>query len=107
MTVGRGGQKGETGTAHMFNTYGNNGSSGEKSSCGSFIAKGGEGGLRGFTENDDGWSINHGTNGTSYGNGGAGGLGDNFSEDSDEHLVTRYATDGSNGWVYIEYGGDI
>ena len=113
LTVGSGGQKGRTGTAHKFYTYGNNGSAGGKSSCGSIVANGGGGGSRGSTGNDDdGWIINHGSNGTSYGNGGNGGLGDICTgscgrEDSDWNKVTRYATTGSNGWVYIEYGGDI
>ena len=40
-----------------------------------------------------------GKNGTSYGNGGAGGL---------CGLVSgRSPTKGDDGWVYIEYGGDI
>ena len=47
------------------------------------------GGSRGGVD----WSTSiNGASGTSYGNGGKGG---------------GNASSGSNGWVYIEYGGDI
>lgn len=111
ITVGSGGNKGRTGTDRNFNTYGTSGSAGGASSCGTITAKGGGGGYRGSTGNDDdGWIINHGSNGTSYGSGGAGGVGDICTctdWESGSNKVTRAATSGSNGWVYIEYGGDI
>ena len=45
-----------------------------------------------------------GTNGTSYGSGGSGGVG---AKAYYSNNTLTNATAGGNGWVYIEYGGDI
>jgi len=69
------------------------------------------GGGGGYIENDEGCYSVNGSAGTSYGNGGAGGTrGTAYSwSDADDTFAAFSAapTAGSNGWVYIEYGGDI
>lgn len=54
-----------------------------------------DGGKRGYAYEGTRYS---GADGTSYGNGGVGGKGS---------IANNGSSAGSNGWVYIEYGGDI
>jgi len=60
--------------------------------------------------NDGAQSVN-GVAGTSYGNGGAGGTRGSaytYYDADDKHAAFNGTpTAGANGWVYIEYGGDI
>lgn len=85
--------------------YGTNGGAGGNSSFGNLVsAQGGGGGQRGeYTQNGDYlWGKNP-VHGTSYGQGGTGGRGGIPQQDT----AGNYATAGANGWIIIEYGGDI
>lgn len=61
---------------------------------------------------DDWWNeACNGTNGTSYGSGALGGTGGKVEKtDYGDNYGCHFSaspTAGANGWVYIEYGGDI
>lgn len=92
------GSGGEGGRGAQGYTTAHNGSDGNASSAFGISARGGGGGM----------GAKFGTNGsagTSYGSGGAGGEGGSSAND----ILDTGGTGGtgSNGWVIIEYGGDI
>lgn len=107
ITVGTGGAGGAagvtTGSEGNKRAQGETGGTGGTSSIGNLVsAQGGTGGTGAF------YIANHvnedGSNGTSYGNGGVGGTGGVCSFSSSSN---RNGSTGANGWVIIEYGGDI
>lgn len=96
--VGSGGAGGIGGKGNMEQNAARNGSDGNASSAFGISARGGGGGICAkFGTN--------GSTGTGYGSGGAGGEGGS----SANGLLGTGGTGGtgSNGWVIIEYGGDI
>ena len=93
IVVGKGGKEGSTSTQGNRAVAGN---SGDNSSIATIVARGGGGGGRGYYYKNDRYE---GSAGTSYGEGGIGGNG--ATKDS------QTPTAGKNGWVIIEYGGDI
>ena len=103
-TGGAGGAAGvTTGSEGNKRAQGETGGTGGTSSIGNLVsAQGGTGGTGAF------YIANHvdedGSNGTSYGNGGVGGTGGVCSFSSSSN---RNGSTGANGWVIIEYGGDI
>lgn len=96
--VGSGGAGGRGGKGNMEQNAAWNGSDGNASSAFGISARGGGGGICAKFE------IN-GSTGTGYGSGGAGGEGGSRANG----LLGTGGTGGtgSNGWVIIEYGGDI
>lgn len=96
--VGSGGAGGIGGRIIMEQIAAQNGSDGNASSAFGISARGGGGGICAKFKTD-------GSTGTGYGSGGAGGEGGSSSND----LLDTGGTGGtgSNGWVIIEYGGDI
>lgn len=98
IVVGKGGTGGSAGGE---DGTGGTGSTGGTSSVASTSAKGGTGGTGGrvghvASKGSSGTSDANGSAGTSYGNGGTGGAGG-----------TGSGSAGANGWVIVEYGGDI
>lgn len=82
-----------------------NGGTGGTSTIGSVSARGGDGGTYGYSTQASGdkprRNYHDGTDGASYGSGGAGGLGAHTNGND----YTSNA--GSNGWVIIEYGQGV
>lgn len=89
VVVGKGGAGGRT-SPYNSNIIATGGSAGGTSSVLGVSAIGGGGGAKG--------NFGPGANGTSYGNGGAGGAGG---------YKNTNGSNGNDGWVIIEYGGDI
>lgn len=97
VIVGRGGANGadEYDTKYAFGESGENGGS---SSFGTITARGGEGGEGGEAERD---GAKDGLDGKSYGEGGYGaGMGRQDANGNWEYTV-------QDGWVIVEYGGNI
>lgn len=89
VVVGAGGTAGSNGySAHPAGTNGGNGGSSSITIGTATTSRGGTGGLVG------------GTAGTGYGNGGQGGTGGNYDDE-------YWAKAGENGWVVIEYVGNV
>lgn len=88
ITVGTGGAGGAAGVT--TGSEGNKRAQGETGGTGAFY-------IANHVDED-------GSNGTSYGNGGVGGTGGVCSFSSSSN---RNGSTGANGWVIIEYGGDI
>ena len=107
ITVGTGGAGGAagvtTGSEGNKRAQGETGGTGGTSSIGNLVsAQGGTGGTGALYISNQ---VNKdGSNGTSYGNGGVGGTGGVCSFSSSSN---RNGSTGANGWVIIEYGGDI
>ena len=95
--VGAGGTGG-AGVNGTFNTT-SDGNNGETSSALGITAIGGGGGKGGGIKNGDGSA------GISYGSGGIGGVGGKASNEINGGGGS--GSSGNNGWVIIEYGGDI
>lgn len=95
--VGAGGTGG-AGVNGTFNTA-SDGNNGETSSALGITAIGGGGGKGGGIKNGDGSA------GISYGSGGIGGVGGKASNEINGGGGS--GSSGNNGWVIIEYGGDI
>ena len=98
-----GGTGGTSSIGNLVSVQGGTGGTGGTSSIGNLVSvQGGTGGTGAF------YIANHvdedGSNGTSYGNGGVGGTGGVCSFSSSSN---RNGSTGANGWVIIEYGGDI
>ena len=96
--VGSGGAGGSGGRGNMEQNAAQNGSDGNASSVFGISARGGGGGICAVFGTN-------GSAGTGYGSGGAGGEGGS----STNNILGTGGTGGtgSNGWVIIEYGGDI
>jgi len=76
------------------------------------VEAGGGGGYEYFDQyGENWWESRAGTNGASYSGGGSGGNRGTYrkEEQSDTwvSVLNSNPTAGSNGWVYVEYGGDI
>lgn len=95
------GAGGAGGVGVKYSSNQTSGASGGNSAVGSISARGGGGGYRATTpySGSEGWEGgSDGADGASYGAGGIGGSRTGWS---------GTAGSGANGWVYIEYGGDI
>lgn len=101
VIVGQGGGAGSNGGGGEGSTsVGGNGGNGGVSSIENVVTAQGGGGGTGayYRPNQESWN---GTNGASYDAGGAGGAG------AINDAQNTKAGSGANGWVVIEYGGDI
>lgn len=122
LSVGTGGTGGkdnyeggsfDEGYSSGYEWTGQTGAAGGSSYFGDVMARGGKGGYGGYgyyeyaPDEDEEWNYaTNGANGTSYGNGGAGGAGAVYLDKYNAYKRTA-AANGSNGWVIIEFGGDI
>lgn len=119
LTVAKGGTAGGDGRGYINKKYtegvwhytesrGNGGTDGGNSIFdNTHISRGGGGGYGGFYQRAEGSEgsetyKHNGNTGTSYGNGGQGGNGG-----PDVSNTFGKGTNGQNGWIIIEYGGDI